>query len=341
MASCATATAVDQGGDASISAVHPDIIMTHILTRLDGPTLASAACASSQLHAYSAEQALWRDICAATWPSVSDPRVDDIISTFPSGHRSFFSDSFPLLHHSSSSQYDPSRLAPTSELISAVDIFYKGQLIFSKVQETDTEAGWFEFQCSPFRVDLLGQKEIVPTPIRHVGDTKESLKHLEENLTLSWIVIDPARKRAANLSSRRPVSVSRHWLTGEVQLLFATIMAADRRREELVQCGMVVTCKGSDGGELHVREVSMQMEAMEGNHLNGKESLVILQGAIEAGKRKESEDRSEGKARFEEFLEMKRERKERTQRREGALDMICIATGVTLFMAFWSFVLFR
>lgn len=136
--------------------------------------------------------------------------------------------------------------------------------------------------------------------------------------------------------------MTRHWLTGEVQLRFATIMAGDRRGEEFVQCGMVVTCKGSDGGELHVREVSMQMEAMEGNHLNGKESLVILQRAIEGGKRKkESEERSEGKARFEEFLEMKRERKERTQRRERALDMICIATGVTLFMAFWSFVLFR
>ncbi|KAM5585113.1 F-box protein [Rosa sericea] len=339
MASSGAATTVEQGGDASISALHSDIITSHILTRLDGPTLASAACASSQLHAFSAEQTLWKDICASTWPSVSDERVEGIISTFPSGHRSFFSDSFPLLDHSSWPQFDPSRLAPASELISAVDIFYKGELVFSKVQETETETGWF--LCSPFRIDLLEQKETVPTPISHIGDTNESLKHLEENLTLSWIVIDPAQKRAANLSGRKPVSVTRHWLTGEVQLRFATIMPGDRRGE-FVQCGVVVTCKGSDGGKLQVREVSMQMEAMEGNHLNGKESLVILQGAIEGGKRKrESEEGSEGKARFGEFLEMKRERKERSQRRERALDMICIATGVTLFMAFWSFVLFR
>ncbi|GFZ07284.1 hypothetical protein Acr_19g0002210 [Actinidia rufa] len=47
-----TAT-VDQGGDTTISAVHPDILRTHILTRLDGPTLASAGCASAQLHARS------------------------------------------------------------------------------------------------------------------------------------------------------------------------------------------------------------------------------------------------------------------------------------------------
>ncbi|XP_050370314.1 F-box protein At2g27310-like [Argentina anserina] len=332
-----TAPIVEQGSDASISSLHSDIITSHILTRLDGPTLAAASCASSELHALSADQTLWKDICDATWPSVSDERVEGIISTFPSGHRSFFSDSFPLLDHSSSC--DPSLLARSSELISAVDIFYKGELVFSKVQETETETGWF--LCSPFRIDLLEPKETVPTPIRHIGDTNESLKHLEENLTLSWIVIDLAQKRAANLSSRKPVSVTRHWLTGEVQLHFATIMPG-YRRGEFVQCGMVVTCKGSDGGELHVREVSMQMEAMEGNHLNGKESLIILQGAIKGGERKrETEDGSEGKAKFGEFLEMKRERKERTQRRERALDMICIATGVTLFMAFWSFVLFR
>ncbi|KAL6205253.1 hypothetical protein ACLB2K_022515 [Fragaria x ananassa] len=333
---------VEQGGDASISALHSDIITSHILTRLDGPTLASAACTSSQLRAFSADQTLWKDICATTWPSVSDKRVHDIISTFPSGHRSFFSDSFPLLDHSACSSDTSSRLViPASELISAVDIFYKGELVFSKVHETETETGWF--LCSPFRIDLLDPKETVPTPIRHIGETNESLKHLEENLTLSWIVIDPAQKRAANLSSRKPVSVTRHWLTGEVQLRFAMIMPGNRRGE-FVQCGMVLTCKGSDGGKLHVREVSMQMEAMEGNHLNGKESLVILQGAIEGGKRKrkrESEEGGEGKARFGEFLEMKRERKERTQRRERALDMVCIAAGVTLFMAFWSFVLFR
>ncbi|KAM1149847.1 hypothetical protein ACFX15_029428 [Malus domestica] len=329
-----SAPAVDHGDGASISSVHPDIITAHILTRLDGQTLASAACASSELQACSAEEKLWRDVNTTTWPSITDPRVDDLISTFPAGHRSFFSDSFPLLDHSPS-QLDFSPSCPTTELISAVDMFYKDQVIFSKVQESETESGWF--LCSPFRVDLLDQKETVPTPIRHVGEDQKSLEHLEDNLSLSWIVIDRARKRAANLSSRRAVTVQRHWLTGEIQLRFVTILAAEKKGE-YVQCGMVVMCKGSEGGELHVREVSMKVEGMEGNHLNGRESLFLLQRAIEGGKRRKEVN---GKARFGEYLEMKRERRERKERREKALDMICIAVGVTILIAFWSFVLFR
>ncbi|KAM1149845.1 hypothetical protein ACFX11_030313 [Malus domestica] len=332
--SAVTTSAVDQGDGASISAIHSDIITAHILTRLDGQTLAAAACASSELRAFSAEEKLWRDVSTSTWPSITDPRVDDLISTFPAGHRSFFSDSFPLLDHSPS-QYNPRCSSPTAELISAVDIFYKDQLIFSKVEESETESGWFLF--SPFRVELLDRKETVPTPIRHVGEDQKSLKNLEDNLSLSWIVIDRARKRAANLSSRRAVTVQRHWLSGEIQLRFATILAGEKKGE-YVQCGMVVTCKGSEGGELHVREVSMQLEGMEGNHLNGRESLVILQRAIEGGMRRKEVNE---KARFDEYLEMKRERRERKERREKALDMICIATGVTIFLAFWSFVLFR
>lgn len=349
MASCSTTTpltTVDQGGGTAISTVHPDIIQTHILTRLDGPTLASAACASSQLHALSTEEKLWRDICAATWPSIDHPRVRHVISSFPSGHRSFFSDSFPALDHRSppKNTHRPSDLP--SELISAVDIHYKHELIFSKVQESDTETEWF--LCSPFRVDLLDEKESVRTPIRHVRESEAWLKHLEENLTLSWIFIDPTRNCAANVSSRMPVSVQRHWLTGEIQLRYATIMAGQMSSSsssssselDLVQCGVVVTLGGKEGGEVNVREVSMQVEDMEGKHINGRDSLVILKAAMESGKRKK-ETPGEGKERFEEYMEMKRERRERKQKRERALDMFCIFTGVTIFVAFWSFVLFR
>ncbi|GMY15775.1 F-box protein At2g27310-like [Fagus crenata] len=329
-------TTVDQGGATAISDVHHDIIQTHILTRLDGPTLATIACASSHLHALSTEEELWRNICSATWPSIDHPRVRHVISSFPGGHRSFFSDSFPALDHRSPHPYRSS-IPLSTELISAVDVRYKDELIFSKVQETEAETGWF--LCSPFRVDLLGQKESIQTPIRHVAENEAWLKHLEENLKLNWIMIDPTRNRSANFSSRRPVSIQRHWLTGDVQLRYATIIAG-QEQSELVQCAVLVTCEGKAGGEMHVREVSMQVEDLEGKHLNGKESLVIMQRAMESGKRKK-EGKEEGKERFVEFLVMKKERRERMQRRERALDLVCIAVGVTIFVTFWSFVLFR
>ena len=340
-----TITTVDHehnhGGGTAISDVHQDVIKTHILTRLDGATLASASCASSHLHALSTEEQLWREICSSTWPSIDDPRVRHVISSFPGGYRSFFSDSFPLLrlhHRSPPKQHHHHNRPFLAEIISAVDVHYKESLIFSKVQENETKSDWF--LCSPLRFDLLGQKESVQTPIRHVGEDQAWLDHLEENLKLSWILIDPTRNIAANVSSRSPVSVQRQWLTGDMQLRYSMVISGGEDWSEVVQCAVVVTCEGKMGGAMQVLEVSMQVEDLEGKHLNGKDGLVILQRAMESGKRKK-ERKGEGKERFEEFLKMKRERKERKQRRERALDMACIATGFTIFVAFWSFLLFR
>ncbi|CAL5352563.1 unnamed protein product [Camellia sinensis] len=329
--------AVPHGGATNISAVHPDIIQTHIFTRLDGPTIASAACASSHLHAISADEKLWRDICHHTWPSTAEDLVHRLISTFPAAHRSFYYDSFPTLHHRRPNNRRRHRQGPppTSELISAVDIRYQDRLVISKTHETETVSGWFK--CSPFRVDLLDPKETVPSPAKFQGGEDACQSDLEENLTLSWILIDPTRKRAANFSSLRPVSVTRHWLSGDFQVRFATILAGDRR-DEFVQCGAVVTCDGKEGGELQVKEVSLLMEDMDGKNLNGKDSLVILQEAMEGGERRKK--RGEERERYQDYLKKKRERFEGKVRREKRLDMVCIVSGVTIFLA-WTYVFLR
>ncbi|KAH7512201.1 hypothetical protein FEM48_Zijuj12G0065500 [Ziziphus jujuba var. spinosa] len=278
--STAAISTVDEYGGATFSTVHPDIIQTHILTRLDGPTLASAACTSSQLHALSCQEKLWTDICHSTWPSTTAPRLRHLISTFPDGPRSFFSESFPPL-----SDLEPTTTTTASntwryhhrpsELISAVDIYYRGKLMFSKVVETETVSGWF--RCSPFRIDLLEPKDVVTTPIRYPnGDN--ACGQLSEEFTLSWIVIDPRGRRAMNLSSHRPVSVQRHWLSGEVHVRFASVLTGERgSSSEYVQWGIVVTCGGSDSGDMQVREVSLLAEDMDGMHLNGGDSLEHLQ----------------------------------------------------------------
>lgn len=340
MASCTATTpfaTVDyQDGGTDFSAVHSDIIQNHILNLLDGPTLASAACASSQLHALSTEEKLWRNICASTWPSIDHPRLRHLISSFPAGYRSFFSDSFPALDHLSRPK-NPDRSCLPPVLLSAVDVHYEDELIFSRVLETQTwtKTGWF--LCAPFHIDLLGQKETIPTSIRNVGDDQAWLKHLEENLTLSWIVIDQTRKRAVNVSSRRPVSVERHWLTGDIQLRYAMIMAGNTSTSEFVQCGVVVKCGGKVGTEMHVTEVSLLMEDMEGKHLNGRDSLVVLRAAMESGKRKK-ERRGEAKERFEGYLEMRKVWRETKKMRDRAVDMLC---SLTIFVVFLYLVFFR
>ncbi|KAK3226929.1 hypothetical protein Dsin_006791 [Dipteronia sinensis] len=319
----------------SISAVHSDIIETHILTRLDGPTLASTACVSSQLYSLiTCDETLWTNICHSTWPSTNTPRLSHVISTFEKGPRSFFSDSFTnpdptatataAVATESASNHDS-----PSYLISAVDIYYRNKLMLSKIVETETVSGWY--QCSPFRVDLLDPKDTVATRIPY-PDTEEACQELAEDFTLSWILIDPTRRRAMNLSSNKPVSVQRHWLSGEVQVRFASMLSGGE------QCGIVITCGRS---QMHVREVSLQVEDTDGMHLSGKDSLVILQRALE-GKRENNRRREEeGKRRYEHYLEMRRVRRERKLRTEWTLDMLFVAFGVFIFTSLGLFAFWR
>ncbi|KAF7147868.1 hypothetical protein RHSIM_Rhsim03G0069700 [Rhododendron simsii] len=323
------------GGATTLSDLHADILTTHILTRLDGPTLAAASCASSQLRSLSTQHHLWATVCHLTWPSTAtSPSLRRLVSAFPGGPRSFFSLSFPLLHPTTTTTALPQPV----ELISAVDIHYKNNLIFSKVQETETVSDWF--RCSPFRVDLLDPKEAVPTAFPH-PDCDGACASLAADMTLSWVLIDPVGRRAANLSSYKPVAVNRHWLSGEVQVGFASVLPRGGRRgaaEEHVQCGMVVTCGGSERGEMQVREVSLQMEDMDGMHLAGEESLVILHRAMEGKRLGNKRREEEGRKRYKDYLEMKRERRERKLRNEGTLDKLCVAFGVAVFGA-WVFFL--
>ncbi|XVE61439.1 hypothetical protein DITRI_Ditri06bG0040200 [Diplodiscus trichospermus] len=333
-------TTCDQDFAAAISTVHSDILETHILTRLDGPTLASASCAATHLRALASQENLWTNICHTTWPSTTSPRLRHVISKFPKGYRSFFSDAFPLATEPVSFRHSLENTDLPSELISAVDIYYKKELIFSKVVETETATAWFN--CSPFRVDLLDPKEAVLTRIPH-PDTDDTCKDLEEDMELNWIVIDPKGKRAMNLSSQRPVTVQRHWLSGDVQVKFAAVVSGGESGSatELVQCGVVVTCGGSARGEMHVREVCLQVEDMDGMYLNGRDSLVILKRGLEGKRGKGRKREEERKKAFVEFLERKRVRKEKKMRREGALDMLCVAFGVLTFASSALFLLLR
>ncbi|KAL2500505.1 putative F-box protein [Forsythia ovata] len=169
-------------------------------------------------------------------------------------------------------------------------------------------------------------------------DGDDTCTAISNDMTLSWILIDPIRRLVVNLSSHKPITVQRHWLTGEVQVRFASILAADRGH---VQCGIVVTCGGSEEGEMQMREISLEIEDMDGMHINGKESLGILQRAMEGKKGKGRNRVQEGQRRYKEYLEVKKERKERKVRTEGTLDILCVAFGVSCFVAFWSFILFR
>ncbi|GJX98373.1 F-box protein-like protein [Tanacetum coccineum] len=314
----------------AIADIHEDIIKTNILTRLDGQTLAAAGCASSQLQSLCSDHKLWSDICSSNWQSTNDPLVTNIISNFPSSYRSFYSDVFPS---PTNCHLSVTSVPPTTQIISSVDLKYNDKLIFSKVESTNTTpSDWF--QTSPFRIDLLEPKELISSTMKLSNDQDILLSNLENHMTLSWIMIDPTQNRAVNLSSVKPVSVQRNWLTTDIELTFAIVMKHDHN--QYINCNILVTCGVKQGGEeVNVSGVSLTIVDMDGKCLSGKDSMVILQG-LNAAKRRcnGSEGRKE---RYDEYIQRKRERNEKTERRERRLDMACVASGVALVMAFWSF----
>lgn len=318
----ATATATT-----TISAVHSDIIQTHILTRLDGPALASIASTCSQLHALSSNEHLWAKACNSTWPSTSAPRVQHIISTFPNGSRSFFADCFAA-PTATTAPTNPDR---TPELISAVDLFYGQRLVLSRVVETETVTGWF--RCSPFRVDLLDPKDVVRTRVKY-----------PEEVRLRWIVIDPASGRAVDVSSGNAVAVERHWLSGEVKVRFATVVGGGEKvtAAEVVLCSVVVTWGGRENENenemMEVREVSLRVEDMDGKQFNGRDSLVILQRALEGGRNGNCKGKEYC---YGEFVKRKKEWEEEKVRAEGKLDMLCLCVGFAGIAFAGLFVLWR
>nr|CAD1836760.1 unnamed protein product [Ananas comosus var. bracteatus] len=194
----------------------------------------------------------------------------------------------------------------------------RGRPLLSRVVATDASSPWF--LGSPFRIDALDRKSPPPEAAAAACPAAE--------LELSWILIDPARGRAVNLSSRRPVAVGRHWYTGETLIRYATVAG-----EFLIEATVTL---GEETG--HVREVSLRVGDADGAAVCGGDSLVILRGLMEGERRRRGgggggEEEEEAKRRYEEFVKRKRNRKAAEARKELLLDFCCSAVGAAVFLA--------
>lgn len=308
----------------TIDDLHSDIV-NRALRLMDGPTLAAAASSSSRLRSLASDPAIWRHLCLSTWPSLNNPRLLSLLSDH---HRSFFSQSFPFplivddddddeKEYNQNDANDHPTLLPT-RVISAIDLYHEGIPVFCRVLDTDTSSTWF--LNSPFQLDGLDRKdpELYPS-------TEPAIN--PDRLTLSWVVIDPCTQRAVNVSSRKPVSVDRHWFTGEVLVRFVLVLRG---------CAVMVlvTCAEESG---HVRQVRLTVEDMDGKWVSGKGSLGILTRAMEGRRRVEVKARE----RYEEYSRRKRERLERKSRRDGLMDLCCTGVGALVFLAFLMMLAFR
>lgn len=95
------------------------------------------------------------------------------------------------------------------------------------------------------------------------------------------------------------------------------------------------------GGEIHVRDVRLQVEDIEGKCMKGRDSLVILQGLLDGKRSCKDDEERRAKERYEEYVRMKIQWRENKERREKAQDTICMIFGFSMFVLLWSFILLR
>ncbi|XP_040384871.1 probable F-box protein At2g36090 [Oryza brachyantha] len=313
------APACGGGGGGTVIEDLPGDVLALVLRRLDGASLAAVGCACSSLHELAADQETWRGLCLALWPSVRDVLGGGGGGEGGDGYRALFADAFPFLEAVSPAPATVSG-GPSlpARLVSAVDLHHGGACIMSRVVETDTSSAWF--LGSPFRVDALVQEGFsAPSPIT------------PGELTLSWILIDPASGRAMNASSRRPVAVDRKWLTGETVARFTVVLGG-------VALDAAVTCDDRYG---HVREVSLCIEDGEGGGVSGQDGLAAVTAAMASARRRGKGAEAAAKRRYEEFVQGKRARKEWKARREGIVDLCCSGVGAAAFVGFLVMLTFR
>ncbi|KAG8081908.1 hypothetical protein GUJ93_ZPchr0014g47252 [Zizania palustris] len=298
----------------TIEDLHADVLVC-ALRRLDGRSLAAASCATAGLRALAEDPETWRALCLAEWPSVAgQPRL---LSVVPASR--LFADAFPFPRPDAGELGGEGGGHLPPELISAVDVYYRGAPLLCRVVETPTSSSWF--LGSPFRVEAVDCRKPA------AGETVLSPAELE----LSWVVMDPARGRAVNVSSRRAVAVDRHWYTGETLVRFAVVLGGCKFES-------TVTCSEWTG---HVREVFLAVQDADGAAVSGERSLRLLAAAMEEQRRGGEREPEEAKRRYDEFVKRKKGRKESKARREALIDLCCSAASAVAVLTFVAAVMLR
>lgn len=250
-----------------------------------------------------------------------------------------------------------------SDFVSIVDIRYKDKTICSKVLWGIPNAngfnGWF-YNC-PFRIDLLtsysarddnheGEVTLSVSdglpPITSMERERKDGKLWEElcdGIRLSWIVVNTKIKQAANFASWSPLGGQRHWpIDEDFVLRFGSVLPAKEILPcQVAECILImkfrVTHTEGEGVQTSIKltELSMQLEDMEGAHVNGRNSLHIIKEALSCGR---SKNYSEVLESCHLYSKVQSELKEEKMRSESRLDRFCILSGIAAFATFWYYV---
>ncbi|KMZ72328.1 hypothetical protein ZOSMA_166G00230 [Zostera marina] len=303
-----------------------DEILFQILRFLDGPALATTSCTTPRLQKIATDHDLWQQLCLSSFPSLRQSSL--LLLQLNSNYQSFFSNVYPFSVPNPEPVGSDDAVKKPIGIFCAIDIHHKDDLIFSKLVEINlrSQSQFQWFLSSPFHIDVynqLKQDEREHAPINPISP---------EELTLSWIVIVPTSSiRAANLSSRRPVSINKNPYTEETNIQFATVIG------DYIASAMVTYCSET----MQLLEVSLNMKGQDGAWLNGKDTLVAMRMASE-GKRignwKEENVVVKVKERYWEYEKIKKEKMEKRVRIEWTVDMLLVLASVFIFFGFTAHV---
>ncbi|KAK1273783.1 F-box protein [Acorus gramineus] len=310
----------------SPSDLNQDLLRLILSRIVDGLTLSAATSASTDLHRIASEDRLWERLCHTTWPSVLDTKAKATIKG--GGFSKFYGDCFPRILYKpvegevTTTTNNTARVEP-ADLVSLVDVHYKNKCVFSRAlhgvpitsdifDDSDEDVGlayygsWF-LDC-PFRMDVLAQRsgdEYVDYIERDGGDdeggdpqqlrleTEEEKRVLEENVRVSWIIMNAKTGEAVNLSSWKPRSVQKNWLAeGDLVMKFGCAVGGSRGLRaqngfccwsKPAECVITLRCRCVGGvGEVVVelREIGLHVVDVDGVHLSGRSGLEVLDRAL-------------------------------------------------------------
>ncbi|EOY23817.1 hypothetical protein QUC31_008457 [Theobroma cacao] len=347
-------------------------LLTDIMVRLDGSTLASAACTCSDLQGIAREQSLWKQLCHSTWPSTALKEAQHLISSSAiDGFDRFYADSYPLILHDKVAKNIPAQthISP-SNFASFVDVYYSDQCILSRVldgipssgdfcegDETSDLMRWL-LNC-PFKLVLLdvghdegtgdgnelhrannqyGYHRILAPPFMSFVQT-DHCKELREGLRLSWVLLDKMRGRAVNLSSWKPLLVKKIWATdGDYEIHFGCIVPVEESvlPHKLAKCLILARCNLAENGHLGWKEISMHFEDTRGAYVCGNKSLTIMNQALYCLR---SNSRLIVEKGYQQFEELKQEMIRKKKLKETIADWLCLSFEVAIFITFGYYIL--
>ncbi|KAJ7015152.1 hypothetical protein D5086_033023 [Populus alba] len=252
-----------------------------------------------------------------------------------------------------------------SDLLSLIDVYYKNKCVLSRISDgipeavdifkhglvdsslemiADERQKWF--LNYPFKLELMDLEdddddddddEALASPIsslNEAGKSRENLcKKLIEDFRLSWILVDKKTGKAVNLSSWKPLSVQKSWPYHATYVMqFGCVLPVEESLlpQKLARFIVTTRFRMTERGEcLKWREIRMRIENIEGAHVNGRSSLMILNKALYSQRSTNQFKVEEGLRKYE---KQKREMMRRRESREALADRLFTLIEITVFV---------